>query len=228
MENLKEIITEYNYEVEFPIIGENLVISSQRNIHNQLRWKYRCIGNEAQKIFNEMALTYTNMQDYLEQIRYVFYGALEDGLKELKTDAISIGCYTLDTNGIINQCMKKGYFEAFNSALEDYQNLYEKIIGSYANRVQNIRYDSANHSRLEVATIGGDISDVIGNQLKADMTNAVIGGIADSFADDKVAAAEKQAQNQIVELFNNQKYKNAISNGVWCGASNSALMQAHG
>ncbi len=224
MKDLKEILNEYNCEVEFPIFGETLVISGQRNIFNQLRWKYRSIANEVQGIFNDMASEITNIQDYLEQIRGVFYIALETGLKELKTDAISVGCYTLDTDTIINKCMKKGYFKVFNSALEDYQAQYDNILRTYSYQVRNIRYEASNHARLEVSTIGGGISDVIGNQLKADMTNAVIGGIADSFADDKVATVENQAKKQIAELFNNQKYKNAISNGVWCSAANLRLI----
>ena len=224
MKNLREILDEYNHEVTFPFLGNTLVVSKERNVYNQLRLKYNKIADNAKAEFAERLKKYSDPKSMLDGMLQDFLLALKSGFDELTQDAISIDCYTLDMEAAAKRCMKKGYFDSFEKATDEYKNAYVAILTKHVNAAANAYEDAENHPNLQVATIGGSLGDVFANQMKAELTNAVIGGIYSSAADEKVAQIADLSDKEVAQFFNNQTYKNNIINSVWTCAANLRLV----
>ncbi len=219
MKNLKEILDEYNKDVEFPFLGGTLIILKERNIYNQLRFKYNRIADSAKSDFSRRIEKYSDPKSLIDGIPQDFLLALKNGLDELTKDAISIDCYSLDMEAAVKHCIKKGYFDSFDKAVNEYKKAYVAILTKHGMAMANTYEDAENHPYLQVATIGGSLGDVFANQMKAELTNAVIGGIYSSAADEKVTQIAGMAAEELAQFFNDPTYEDNIIKSVWTCAN---------
>lgn len=105
MKNLKEIMDEYNKEIEFPFLGGTLVVSPERNIYNQIRIKYNEIADRASATFRDQLSQFKDIQELLDGTAKAFLVAMKEGLDTLSKDAISVNCYTIDTEAAVKLCI---------------------------------------------------------------------------------------------------------------------------
>lgn len=224
MKTLKEIISEFNYEVEFPFLGQTFVVSKERTVNNQIRIKYGQLADNAKSIFAGRIAKYDSPEALLNGLALDFLTAMKDSFDELTKDAISVDCYTLDMEAAIKLCTKKGYFDAYDKAVREYQSAYNSILQKHIGNASNVYNNAANHPTLQVSTIGGGVGDAIGNQLKADFTNAVIGEAYSAAAALKVSEIMDKSDKEVAQFFANPTYKNNIINSVWTCASNLRLV----
>lgn len=224
METLKEIMNNYNQTVEFPFLGNTLVVSKERNIYNQLRLKYNEIANNAKAAFIKRLERYTDAVSLSKGLPEDFIYAMKAGMDELTKDAISIDCYTLDTQAIVKLGQKKGYFSSFDKAVKEYKEGYVAILSKGVSAASNVYNDAANHPTLQVSTIGGSLGDVAFNQLKADMVNSVIGEIYADDANLQVSDIADKTEKEAAQYFQNPVPRNKIINSIWTCACNLRLI----
>ena len=215
MKNLKEIINEYNHDVEFPFLGNTLTISKERNIYNQIRMKYNEIAHRSSVDFAEKLNKYDSPGLLYKGLPEDFLYAMKEGLEEVAKDAVSVDCYTLDVDAITKLCVEKKYFDIFDKAMLEYKEKLREILENYNNAEAEIKNNAQNHPYLQTATIGGSLVDVAANQMKADMVNAVIGGIYESSAASKVSDLDAKTEKVIRDFLNNPTYKNKLINAQW-------------
>jgi hypothetical protein len=215
MKNLKEIINEYNHDVEFPFLGNTLTISKERNIYNQIRMKYNEIAHRSSVDFAERLNKYDSPGLLYKGLPEDFLYAMKEGLEEVAKDAVSVDCYTLDVDAITKLCVEKKYFDIFDKAMLEYKEKLREILENYNNAEAEIKNNAQNHPYLQTATIGGSLVDVAANQMKADMVNAVIGGIYESSAASKVSDLDAKTEKVIRDFLNNPTYKNKLINAQW-------------
>ena len=154
MKTLKEIIDEYNYEVEFPFLGNTLTISKGRNIYNQIRIKYSEIAHRSSAVFAERLNKYDSPGLLYKGLTEDFLYAMKEGLEEVAKDAVSVDCYTLDVDAITKFCVEKNYFESFDEAKLEYREKLREIHDNYYNAEAEIKNNAQNHPYLQTATIG--------------------------------------------------------------------------
>lgn len=224
MKSLKDIITEHSTEAEFPFLGGSIVVSKERNVYNQLRQKYNEIADKAQSDFTKRISQYSDPNSFFKGVTTDFLYALKDGFDELTKDAISVDCYTLDMDAAAKLCTTKGYFDAYDKALNEYKNAYTAILAKHLGSVSDAYSDAENHPNLQVATIGGSLGDVFMNQMKADMTNAVIGELYSMAAAETVSDILDKSDKEIAQFFSDPTYKDNIINSVWSCAANLRLV----
>ena len=215
MKNLKEIINEYNHDVEFPFLGNTLTISKERNIYNQIRMKYNEIAHRSSVDFAERLNKYDSPGLLYKGLPEDFLYAMKEGLEEVAKDAVSVDCYTLDVDAITKLCVEKKYFDIFDKAMLEYKEKLREILENYNNAEAEIKNNAQNHPYFQTATIGGSLVDVAANQMKADMVNAVIGGIYESSAASKVSDLDAKTEKVIRDFLNNPTYKNKLINAQW-------------
>lgn len=224
MKTLKEIMDEYNVEVEFPFLGNALIVSKERNIYNQLRIKYNEIADRASVTFQNQLMQFKDVKDLLDGVAKSFLVAMKEGLDEISKDAISVNCYTIDTEAAVKLCIKEGYFDSYDKAYEEYRKAYLNIMIDCLNKYDALNGQVANRPRLEVSTIGGSTLDAIGNQLQADFTNAVAGKFYSDFNTLQFSEEIDKAEKLEKQLFNNQQYRNELINSVWMCTANLRLL----
>ena len=215
MKNLKEIINEYNHDVEFPFLGNTLTISKERNIYNQIRMKYNEIAHRSSVDFAERLNKYDSPGLLYKGLPEDFLYAMKEGLEEVAKDAVSVDCYTLDVDAITKLCVEKKYFDIFDKAMLEYKEKLREILENYNNAEAEIKNNAQNQPYFQTATIGGSLVDVAANQMKADMVNAVIGGIYESSAASKVSDLDAKTEKVIRDFLNNPTYKNKLINAQW-------------
>lgn len=224
MKNLKEILDDYNHSVEFPIMGQTLVISAERNIYNAIRHKYNQFADDSLQKFKGYLFQMKNLDELLSSAPDAFVLALEKGLDELSKDAISIGYYSLDTENIIGECVNSGYFDDFQNAYENYITNNEQILSRLSNSMQYRQVRKQSRPRWVSATYGGDIFDAWGGRLKTSTMNVVEGAghsIVNAIGN---AIDESNAEDERKALFKNKKYQNILLNSVWKCAANLRLV----
>ncbi len=224
MKTLKEIIDEYNYEVEFPFLGNTLTISKGRNIYNQIRIKYSEIAHRSSVVFAERLNKYDSPGLLYKGLAEDFLYAMKEGLEEVAKDAVSVDCYTLDVDAITKFCVEKNYFESFDEATLEYREKLREIHDNYYNAEAEIKNNAQNHPYLQTATIGGSLVDVAANQMKADMVNAVIGELYESSAVSKFSELDAKTERIIRNFLNDPTYKNKLINAQWKCALNLQLV----
>ncbi|MBR6985565.1 MAG: SH3 domain-containing protein [Ruminococcus sp.] len=224
MKNIKEIIVEYNKEVEFPFLGNTLIIPKERNINNQLRMKYKSIADRAKKDFAKRLKEYKDPKALIEGVAEDFLYSMKEGLDEIAKDAISVDCYTFDMEAVSKLCIKKGYFNSYDKAVSDYKTGYITILKSNLSDASNVYDKASNHPTLEVKTIGGSLADVAANQMEADFTNAFIGELYEMGAALKVADIADKSDREVARYFMDPAPKNKIIQSVWECAFNLRLV----
>ena len=214
MKNLKEIIETCNFEANFTLFDDIVTISKERNIMSNILNKFSVIADSSKELFEFTINEYTRIEDFFEEIFDVFITIAMDAINEVSRDAMSIGCYTYDANYVIKLSVENNYFKSFEIVIGEFLKKYEKIISKYQGRISVVSENAENHPRLEVATIGGNISDVISNQFKADITNIIIGEISNIVAEKEKSNIYKKVEKEIKALFNDKAFRNDLSESM--------------
>lgn len=224
MNNLKEIMEKYNHIVEFPLLGRTLTVSPERNVYHNLRHKYDTLADDAMKKFKGYLSELKNIDEFFASIQSAFTVSIEDGLNEISRDAISVGCYDLDSATIVNECVNGGYFNAFAEAYQKYENRDNQILSKLSNAAEYRAMRKNSRPRWTSVTYGGDMLSAWGNQFKTGTMNVIEGAghsIRNAIGN---AIDEANAKAERNELFKNQSYRKQLINSVWHCASNLRLV----
>ena len=159
MKSLKEIIDENTEPIEFPLCNRIYTISPERRVYGEIRKKYNELGHRALLEFKQCVSELRDLDELISSIPSAFLVSIDESLDELSKDAISVGCYTYDSNTILNECTEHDYFKRFQDAYSAYVERDENITCklSNASKYRKIRKD--NRARWTSATINGDICD---------------------------------------------------------------------
>ncbi len=224
MKNLNEIMQEYDYSVEFPLLGRTLTVLPERNVYHNLRQKYNTLADDAVKKFKGYLSELKNIDEFFSSIQSAFIVSIEDGLNEVSRDAISVGCYDLDSATIVNECINGGYFDTFSNAYQRYEDRNEQIISKLSNAAEYRAIRKNSRPRWTSATYGGTMMNAWGNQFKAGTMNAIEGAghsIRNAIGN---AIDESDAKASRNELFKNQTYRKQLIDSVWICTINLHLV----
>lgn len=224
MQSLKELMTKYNQNVSFPLLGKQLTISSKRILFYHLKNKYNKIADEAVKTFKKRFMELTSMDDLLSNIDNLLVISLADGVQEVAQDAVSVNAYSLDVKSIMSLCIKENYFDPFIQVCKKIADEDDAIISRLENAKAYRSARKATRSRWTATTYNGDMLDAWGNQFKAAQMNAIEGvghSIRNAIGNmwDEAEADEKRAA-----LFHNTAYQKEMADSIWTCASNLQLV----
>ena len=225
MKSLKEIINEYDYDKSFPLFGETFTVSRERNIFSQIKYKYEELAGDSLDEFSRRFSNYKDIESMLSNLKTDFAYSVMNALDELKKDAISIGCYSLDDRAIISLCEQNRYWASYEDSYQSYFEMLKGIYEEHAYRLAQVYNRADYHPTLEVATLGGNLVDVVANQFTADIVNYIIGQIYSEIAAEKAAGIEDDLLYDFQEFFKIEEYKESILYSIWdCTANLSFII----
>lgn len=213
--DLKTIIETENHITRTTLLGNNFEISADRNIYNAIRGKYKTLAQTAQSKFAEMDSQFTDINDLTRNAPNAFVVAIEDSLKELLQDIISVGVYTIDKDLVIERAFEENYFNEFNEGFEKINSQYEKIFQelSDAEFYREMRKES--RPRWQSATFGGNAVDAWCDQFETGVMNlaegaghAVVNWIGNQ-------VSRTKAKKELANLFNRKSLRQNMIDSVY-------------
>lgn len=224
MANLKQIIDDNNSVVDFPLLGQNYVVSPERIVYHNLKQKYDALATEAYNKFLGYMNDFSDLSDLIDSAPTALIAALEAGINEVSSDSISVGCNYMDASAVVDACIEKDYFDPFQKAYEVFVNRDIEISSKLSNAVDYRASRKASRGRWTSATFGGTMLDAWGNQFKVATMNAIEGAghsVRNAIGNmiDEINADEERAN-----LFKNSNYRNALADSVLVCASNLRLV----
>lgn len=224
MANLKQIIDDNISAVEFPLLGEKYIISPDRIVYLNLRQKYATLATEAYKKFVGYMNSFSDINDLIDSAPTAMIAALEDSINEVSLDAISVGCYSMDANEVVNICIEEDYFDSFQKSYEVFVKQDYAITSKLSNTADYRAARKASRGRWTSATYGGTMLDAWGNQFKASTMNAMEGvghSVRNAIGNmmDEIKADEERKK-----LFKNTNYRNSLANSVLVCAESLRLV----
>ncbi|MCR4646633.1 MAG: hypothetical protein K5695_14700 [Oscillospiraceae bacterium] len=215
METLKQILDQYEREEHLSFMGRDYVVSPGRNLYTHHRIKYVTLAHAALLKYKQCEQSFKTVDDLLDNFADAFAVALEETMDTAVKDFISVGVYDLDHSAVFERAEKNGAFDKVADAIKVYIDGSEMIRSRLSQNAAQRERAKANRARWNVTTIGGDMLDAVGDQMKAGALNAMSGAgasVKNMFA---AAADEADAERKLDELFQNSKYRAALRNGVW-------------
>ena len=215
MKKLNEIIQQYNYSESFPIFGNELVISPQRNVYTQLRTKYKSLADEGFLKFQRVFDNLRNIDELLSSAYKALSVAIEDSIMEVVNDSISVGVNVIDTNNVYDECERLCIFDDFNRAYRTFAVEDERIISNLNNASYYRKMRKECRPRWTSATIGGNMAQAWGNKFQAAQMNAIEGmghDIANAVGN---AWDEAKADDKRKALFNDKQKRKALLDGAY-------------
>mgnify|MGYP006956033667 CR=1 FL=1 len=238
--DLKTILEKENHNVDTTLFGYDFCITSDRNIYNAIRNKYKALAIVARDKFAKMDESLTDISDLLNNAPNAFIVAIEDALIEVLQDIVSVDIYAIDKDKIIESAFNGDYFDDFSESFGVFQDRANKIIQQVDDEAyaRQLRKDS--RPRWTSATIGGNAIDAWSNQLDAvgmnlvegaaySVINAIGNAITKSWADDelkKLFLSKNLHQDMVDSVYNScfnlhlllikivKKYSHVSINGI--------------
>jgi len=200
MKSLNEIISENQNNIEFPFLGNTLIIPTKRRVYSQVKKKYNELALIASNKYADKIRKHQNVESIINNFGSDVAASYDDIFKEIVKDAVSVDCYTLDEATVKKICEQKKCYDKANSAIREYSNAYNSIIQKRNATISNI--DRKTDWRTNASGIGGGLLGL-----------ALIGaGTATAAA--AISKASSQFTNEIAAFSNNSEYKQKIINGV--------------
>ncbi len=224
MSNLKQIIDENRSAIEFPLFGHIYTVSPQRIVFHHIKQKYDALANTSYKKFLRFMDSFENLTDLIESAPLALIAALEDSITEVSGDAVSVGCYSMDAEAVVNNCFDSDYFEPFENAYGEYVVQSYAIDAKLSNAADYRAARKAYRGRWTSATFGGSMLDAWGNQLKVSAMNAIEGAghsIRNAIGN---MMDEINADDERKNLFKNTAYRKALASSVYVCAKNLRLV----
>lgn len=220
MDNLQQIMSTYNNNVEFPLLGDILVITKEQNILKEIIKKYSILAMQSLNKFKDNLAKLNNIDEFFSSVQSLFIDALQENFNEVAKDILSIGCYDYDSNEIFNECIDREYFSSFETIYNKYESCDNRIISNLSNAAayRNVRKNS--RPKWTSTTYGGTMVDAWSNQFKANTMNAFEGvghSIRNAIGN---AVDESNAKLERNNLFNNPSYREELVFSVYKCAYN--------
>lgn len=218
--DLKTIIETENHVTKTTLLGNDFEISADRNIYNAIRSKYKVLALTARSKFEEMDNQFTDIHDLTENAPNAFVVAIEDSLKELLQDIISMGIYTIDKDSVIERAFNGDYFDEFSGEFEKIKSQYEGIFQEVhdAEFYRDMRKEC--RPRWQSSTFGGNAINAWSNQFDVGMMNLAEGaGYAVlNWVENKISRAN--AKRKLAELFNKKILRQNMIDSVYYSCFN--------
>lgn len=213
--DLKTILEKENHSVDTVLYGVPFNISSERNIYNFIRNKYKNLALKAGDKFVNFFKEFKDIEDLIENAPSAFIVACEDSILEVIRDIISIDIYTVDKEIIVEKAFEGKYFDAFSIAYAKYSQKYDKIVSELAGAESARERRKQNRPRWQSTTIGGNAIDAWSNQLDAAAMNATE-GIAHSVVNAIGNAIDRsEAKSNLKQLFDSSVLKSEMVDSVY-------------
>ena len=218
--DLKTILESENHDVETVFCDIPFTISTDRNIYNAIRIKYRDLALEAQTKFGEIYGQFEDINDLLDSATGAFVYCIENALLEIIQDIISVDIYTIDKGAIIEEAFDSKYFGAFEKTYKKISNRYAEIISDLndAEYARELRKES--RGRWQSATFGGSAISAWSNQLETTAMNAVEGigySIVNAIGN---AFSRSEANRKIKNLFESKSLRQEMICSVYYSCFN--------
>lgn len=195
--SLKELMELCNSDVTVSFCGAPITVSSNKYLYSKIFAKYDAFAKTAySKLFTKVSSL--NKWNDLEELYDAFIDCANPIIDEISRDAISIDCYYLDKNTIINICESQGYFAELNNIVLSISNQYSEITEKYNIDVANREQLKEGRAKFQTFTVSNRFRDAIKNELKAEFANAATGFIFDIFN----AKANKKSKNEAIDQLN--------------------------
>lgn len=221
--SINQILEQENHEVQTEIFEDSFIISSERNLYNAIRKKYKLIAQQAMKNFYDINNNFQNIHDVIENSYSAFIASVDDCVIEVIQDCISMDVFTIDKEKVIERATKSCFCEfesAFQAILDRYDSIMEKLYGERYSR--EMRKDS--RGRWQSATIDGTAISAWGNQAKSAGMNLVEGAAHSVINMIGNAVSESEAKTSLVNLFNRNELKQNIVLSVYDSCFNLHLL----
>lgn len=218
--DLKTILENENHEKHFTFLGNDITVSADRNIYNAIRNKYANLAQKACEKFEQMDSEFTDIHDLVENAPNAFLTSMEDVLKEVLQDIISIDIYTVDKDSLVDSALENDYFDDFVQRYKKIENKYNAIFEDLndAEYYREVRKET--RPRWQSATFGGNSIQAWSNQLDVGAMN-LAEGIAYSIINAiGNAMSRSEAERKLKQLFNTASLRSEMCEGVCASAFN--------
>lgn len=218
--DLKTILETENHESHFSFLGNEITVSADRNIYNAIRNKYSDLAKKAYEKFEQMDGEFTDIHDLVENAPNAFLTSMEDVLKEVLQDIISIDIYTVDKDALIDIALDNDYFDDFVQRYKKIENRYNGIFEELndAEYYREVRKET--RPRWQSATFGGNSIQAWSNQLDVGAMN-LAEGIAYSIINAiGNAMSRSAAEKKLKRLFDTKSLRSEMCEGVLESAFN--------
>ncbi len=218
--DLKTILETENHETHFTFLGNDITVSAQKNIYNAIRNKYADLAQKAYEKFEQIDSEFTDIHDLVENAPNAFLTSMEDVLKEVLQDIISIDIYTVDQDTLIDTALDNDYFNDFVRRYKKIENRYTEIFEELddAEYYREVRKET--RPRWQSATFGGNSIQAWSNQLDVGAMNLVEGIAHSIFNAIGNAMSRSEAEKKLKNLFNTTSLRSEMCEGVWGSAFN--------
>ncbi len=221
---LKEILETKCQPIETVCAGYKFTIDSERNVYNEIRSKYRKLALEACEKYRQMDAELEDVGDLMNNAPDAFIIAIEDVVKEMLQDIISLDIYDVDKDKIVEKAFEGVYFDEFAEAFGQISSRVEKIITDLNDAEFAREFAKDNRSRWTSATIGGNSINAWSNQFDACMMN-LTEGIAYAAVNAIGNAIDRAiAESDLKKVFNNQILREDLIYSVYESSFNLHLL----
>lgn len=222
--DLKTILEREDHDVSTNLLGYDFCISSERNVYNAIRNKYKQMAVRAREKFAEMDGQFEDMNDLLDNAPNAFISSIEEALLELLQDLISVDIYTVDKDAVIDMAFNGNYFDEFGEAYGVFSETFSEIISQVEDERLAREMRKQSRPRWQSATIGGNAINAWSNQLDTAAMNAVEGLAHSAFNFVGNMFSQANAKAQVESLFNAAPLRQDLVDSVYTSCFNLHLL----
>ncbi len=222
--DLKIILEKENRGVDTKLLGYDFHISSERNIYNAIRSKYKKLALNAKDKFEKMNGELADISDLLDNAPDAFIVAIEDAILELLQDIISVDIYTIDKDSIVEMAFNGEYFDEFSASYNVFNSKANAIIQEVNDEAYARQLRKESRPRWTSATIGGNAINAWSHQLDAVGMNLIEGAAHSAFNAIGNALTRMWAEEELKKLFNSEHLRQDMVDSVYDSCFNLHLL----